>query len=177
MGRRLFLLRHAKSNWKDPSLDDFDRPLNKRGREAAPAMGQMMTDQGWEPGLILCSAAKRTQQTLDRILAKLESTPELDVSEGLYLASASHILKQVQASPDTHNSLMVIGHNPGIEILANDLSAYGDVDVLNRLYQKYPTAALSVIDFDVDKWRKIGAHKGKLEAFIRPRHIEEDRPK
>jgi len=176
MGHRLFLLRHAKSNWADPTVDDYDRPLNKRGREAAPAIGQVMADYGWEPDYIFCSAAKRTQQTLDRILAKVKADPEVIIAEDLYLASAPHILKRIQSTPDSAANLLVIGHNPGVEILANDLSAYGEVDVLNRLYMKYPTAALSVITFEESSWRKVGPHSGKLEAFIRPRHIEEDRP-
>lgn len=88
MSRRLFLLRHAKSSWNDSGLDDFDRPLNKRGREAAPAMGKVMAEEGWEPDYVFCSSAKRTQQTLDRVLAKLDGDPEIIVADDLYLASA-----------------------------------------------------------------------------------------
>ena len=176
MSRRLFLMRHAKSSWNDSELDDFDRPLNKRGREAAPAMGKVMAEEGWEPDYVFCSSAKRTQQTLDRVLAKLNGEPELVIADDLYLASAPHILKRIRSTPEYVENLLVVGHNPGIEILANDLAAFGDVDLLNRLYQKYPTAALAVIDLGDSKWRDIPIHSGTLIAYIRPRQIEEDRP-
>jgi phosphohistidine phosphatase len=118
----LMLLRHAKSDWSDEGLLDVDRPLNSRGRKAAPEMAQWMQKHDRVPDRILCSSAKRTRETLERMLEAWKPTPEIHFIDRLYLAPPQTILEEALAHAKGAKSLLVIGHNPGIEMLATQLS-------------------------------------------------------
>src|SRR5215510_2210381 len=128
----LCLLRHAKSSWDDASIEDFDRPLAPRGEEAAPRMGAYMAAQGIEPELILCSPATRARQTLSLVLPKLAGQPSIEFEDGLYLASASALLARIRQVRGKTQSLMLVGHDPGLHSLAVELSGRGDAEDLNR---------------------------------------------
>lgn len=116
------LLRHAKSDWSDDGLLDADRPLNSRGQKAAPEMALWMQKHGWIPDRILCSTAKRTRETLERMQATWNAQPEVHFIDRLYLAPPQVILEEAIAHAAGAKSLLVIGHNPGIEMLATRLS-------------------------------------------------------
>ena len=125
MVKRLFLLRHAKSSWATPGQADHERPLNGKGREACALLAAHFAAASIRPARVLCSTATRTRETLQRIAAELGWKPLADYREGLYLASAANLLKAIQGAGTTE-SLLLIGHNPGIEDLAADLGGDGD---------------------------------------------------
>lgn len=170
--RTLYLLRHAKSSWDEPGLDDFERPLNARGREAGARMAAHLEAQGWRPELILCSAARRTRETLDFLLGALSGRPTVIIEPGLYLADRTSLLKRLQQVENEVPSVMFIGHNPGMERLAADLCFAGDPDDLAALKRKFPTCGLAVINFALRGWAEVKTGSGRLMNFVTPRDLE-----
>jgi phosphohistidine phosphatase len=171
--KRLYLLRHAKAVPPEPALEDHDRALAVRGMHDAGAMARYMRKNGFIPDLVLSSTSARTRQTTDLVLRELEARS--DYRDALYLAEAGKILALVQAVPQAVAGVMVVGHNPGLEHLAN-LLAREPVRRKERvrrdvLEEKFPTAALAVLDFDIDKWRDIRPGEGELIDFVRPKDI------
>jgi phosphohistidine phosphatase len=166
----LALLRHAKSSWGDPGLDDFDRPLNSRGLKAAPVMGRTLRDLDIKPNLILCSTARRTRDTLALAGTEcaLDGTP-VRFEDQLYLASPDVLLTHLKALPDTVTTVLLIGHNPGLHSLALNLLHSGDAKSIVALEEKFPTCALAVFTFPATRWTDIGNGLGRLEHFITPR--------
>ena len=170
--KTLALLRHAKSDWSDRGLGDFDRPLAPRGIEAAPRMGRAMRARGLVPDLVLCSSATRARETWDLVAAELKGTPSVQFRRGLYLASPQKLLEAVRCADSAAGTVLMIGHNPGMEFLAAALVGPGsDPEALKALSEKYPTAALSVFTFDIAKWRDAGPDTGRLTQFTRPRDL------
>jgi phosphohistidine phosphatase len=166
--RRLFLLRHAKSSWDDPDLDDHDRPLAPRGRRAAKAIAAHLRGEGIVPDLVLSSSALRTRQTLERIEAAFGDDVQVAVEDELYAASADELLDRVRAVADESESLMLIGHNPGLEQLALTLAGSGDD--LPALRRKYPTAALATLTFD-GRWADLAPGGAELTGFVTPKQL------
>ena len=166
--RRVMLLRHAKSDWSQ-AAGDQERPLNERGRDAAPKIGRYITQTQTVPDLILCSTARRTRQTCDLVAASFSTAPQILFKEELYLAEAGTIIGLVRAMPDTIHTVMVIGHNPGIHQAAVDLTGSGNAKDRATLSARFPTAALALIDFSNGGWTDISLHAGKLDRFITPR--------
>lgn len=166
--RRLMLLRHAKSDWSEAGARDQDRPLNRRGREAVPKIAAYIARNALIPDHVLCSTAKRARETLELLAAGLPQKPAAEFSERLYAAEPDAILELVRTTPRAIHSLLVIGHNPGLQQAALLLIASGDVDTRERLHEKLPTAALVVIDIAADDWRKVHPHGGRLDRFITP---------
>jgi phosphohistidine phosphatase len=167
--RRVYLLRHAKSSWKDGSLADRERPLAGRGRKAARAMAGHLEDEGIRPDLVLCSPARRTRETLERIEDALGDGIEARFEDALYGATEATLLRCLNALPDEVDSVMLIGHNPGLEDLALALASEGAE--LARLREKFPTAALATIDLPADRWSAVERGRGELVAFVRPRDL------
>lgn len=167
--KRLYLLRHAKSSWKDTSLPDHDRPLAGRGRRAAKAIARHMREHGVEPELVLCSTARRARETLDRIASALGS-PTVRVESELYAASAPALLERLRGIPDTVESVMVIGHNPGLQELALELAR--PASAASELAAKYPTGALATLAFDASSWQELGRDTAELVELVRPRDLE-----
>ena len=170
--RRLMLLRHAKSDWAKPGLRDHDRPLNPRGREAAPKMGAYMVRHALVPDLIIASTAKRVTETLDHLLPAFDRPPKIVSEPRVYDARSNALLGVLKEAPGTAHSLLLVGHNPGIAELASLLIASGDVDARQRLIEKFPTAGLAVIDFAIDDWAKLHPRGGRLDRFVVPRALE-----
>lgn len=167
----LSLLRHAKSSWDDTSLEDFDRPLAERGKAAAQRMGAYMAAQGIAPELILCSTAVRARQTLDLVLPHLAGPPTVLHEDALYLASPSVLLARVRKIEANIGHAMFIGHDPGMQVLALELSGSGDAEKLQALARKFPTAALAVMRFKARGWSKVKPAKGCLDLFISPKML------
>lgn len=167
----LSLFRHAKSSWDNPNLQDFDRPLNERGREAAPRMGAFMAEHGIKPDLILCSTSVRTRQTLSLILPHLSPAPAITYEDAVYLGASSTLLKLTRKVEATVAHVMIVAHDPGLHQLAMELSGTGDPDLLQLLAQKFPTAALAVIDFDARSWAKVRPGNGRLRLFMSPKRL------
>jgi phosphohistidine phosphatase len=167
--KRLYLLRHAKSSWKDTSLPDHDRPLAGRGRRAAKAIARHMREQGIEPDLVLCSSARRARETLDRMEPAV-GTPAVRVEPDLYAASARALLERLRSVLDTVESVMLIGHNPGLQDLALDLARWSPT--VGDLAAKYPTAALENLEFSASTWRELDHGTAELIVLVRPRDLE-----
>ncbi len=170
--KRLYLLRHAKSDWADAGLADSERPLNPRGRKAARAMGRYMRREGLQPALVLCSTARRTRQTWDILAKDLKDEVRVEYAEALYLADPGQMLRRLGEVPDATPSLLLIGHNPGLQALALKLAVAGDKTARRRMATKYPTSALAVFDIDVGGWDKLASGTAVLERFIAPRDID-----
>jgi phosphohistidine phosphatase len=166
--RFVYLLRHAKSGWKS-GRPDHERPLAGRGRRAAKAIGRHVRDEGVEPELVLCSTARRARETLERVEPALGS-PAVRIERGLYGAGSDALLDRLRAVADDVGSLMLIGHNPGLQQLALDL-ARPTVDV-SELAAKYPTAALVTLSVPARSWRLIEPATAELVGFVRPRELE-----
>ncbi|WP_262693279.1 SixA phosphatase family protein [Kordiimonas aquimaris] len=168
--KTIYFLRHAKSDWSDSTLSDHARPLNARGRRAAAKMGVLMQRLGVAPDLVLCSTAERAKETLERVMSAGGFDWTVKHERGLYGASADSILSIVRTQDCEHENLMFVGHNPGFEDIILGLSgAEETVGDLLRIKRKYPTAAFSVIDFDVDTFAQIGLGGGCLTQFIKPK--------
>ena len=164
--KHLYLLRHAKSSWKDTGLPDHDRPLAGRGRRAAKAIARHLRDHGIEPELVLCSTARRARETLERIEPALGS-PAVLVERDLYAANAPALLGRLRSLPDTVESVMLIGHNPGLQDLALDLARPSPT--ARELATKYPTAALAI---GASNRQEIDHETAELVALVRPRDLE-----
>ena len=166
--RSLYLLRHAKSSWKTDA-PDHDRPLAGRGRRAAKAIARHLREQGIEPELVLCSTARRARETLERIEPALGAAGVL-IERELYGASKDELLERLRGAPDEVGSVMLIGHNPGIQLLALDLARPGAR--ARELEEKYPTAALATLTFPGTSWEALGPGSAELAGFVRPRDLE-----
>ena len=170
--KTIYLLRHAKSSWKDPGLDDHDRPLNKRGKAAAEAMGAFMVQEGMAPRLVLCSSAKRTRSTLKKVRPALDEHTVTVVEEAFYHADAGEWLRRLRGLDRDVGSVLLIGHNPALETLAHRLAGGGDTDAFDRMAVKFPTAALAVFKADVGAWNELEPHGARLASFTCPRDLE-----
>ncbi|KAA3614803.1 MAG: histidine phosphatase family protein [Calditrichaeota bacterium] len=160
--KKIYILRHAKSSWKNETLSDFERPLNERGKRDAPLMGLKLSEVGIKPDLILSSAANRAYTTATIIADKMNYPLDgIEKRQDLYLASANKILKMINFLENKHNSVMVVGHNPGLTDLANEL---GGLQVANM-----PTCALVALEFSVDEWQAVSWGLGKNLLFEYPK--------
>ena len=165
--RTLLLLRHAKSSWVDPTLPDHDRPLASRGRRDAERIAKHLAGLEFEPELVLCSSAVRTRETLELVRPALASSKVL-FEDGLYGASSDELLARIRVVPDAVGSVMLIGHNPGLEQLALLLASSGDE--LRRLETKFPTAALATLAVETT-WSRLAPGDAILTAYIVPKQL------
>ncbi len=172
--RRLLLLRHAKAA-QDTGEGDHARALTDRGRQDAVHMGHAMDTRGYIPNLALCSTSRRTTETWELIGPELAKSPEVKFTKDLYLASPKSIVGQIQHTKDDVKSVLLIGHNPGIEECAVRLArkpvSKAESQHLDTLREKFPTCALAVLDFDVESWSDVTGG-GILLEFIRPRDLK-----
>lgn len=160
--KTLMLLRHAKSDWDDPSLRDFDRPLATRGKRDAPRVGKALRKRGSLPDLIISSPAARAKATIAAVMkaAKLDGEPQFD--EAIYGASSAELMKLIRRLPDGSSCALLAGHNPGFE------------DLLKRLTgspERMPTAALACIEFQIDHWKAVEDGKGQLAWLVTPKQL------
>lgn len=163
--KTLLLLRHAKSSWKNESLPDHDRPLNERGKKAAPQMGRLMKEKGLVPDLVLSSTALRARATAEAAAEAAGCPPSsIVLLEELYLATAGELLEQARAVPDDSvEKALLVAHNPGMEDLVN---------VLSGRRERFPTAALAVFRLNVARWRTLAlGGDAKLVKIWRPREV------
>jgi len=160
--RRLILLRHAKSDW--PDVPDRDRPLAKRGRRDAPKIGRWLREHGYLPDTVICSDARRTRQTWDRVARELGGSPSVTFEARAYAASATTLLYLVMELPATSRTALLIGHNPGVAELATSLALPPDGDDAPI---RFPTAAVAVLDFPGD-WAGLAPGQARLTDFTTP---------
>jgi len=160
--KRLVLIRHAKSSWKDPELDDFDRPLNKRGRKDGPKMGKLLAKKGETPDLIVSSPAKRALKTALAI-AKEVGYPKERIKENkkIYLGSVPQLMNVIHNIDNNFNLVFIFGHNPGF----NDLSHH----LAEHELENIPTCGVFCIDFEIDSWKRVSEGSGKFVYFEFPK--------
>ena len=168
------LLRHAKSDWIAPELSDFERPLAPRGVKAAPIIDQFMHEHHIKPDLILCSTAKRAMETLNLLKHTFVASPEIVFEDKLYMATAREMLDIATSVSQSCNHVMLIAHNPGMHILALALAEMGQSKTHLELMQKYPTAALTVLDFDITDWADLAPGRGVIRHFVTPKSLIKD---
>jgi len=168
--KTLFLLRHAKSSWDDPSVPDHDRPLNDRGRRAAAVMAEQIKLRGVRPEVVLCSTARRAVETLESLGEMFAESADIHIERGLYLAGVGDLTDRVNELSARVRSIMLIGHNPGMHAFGRALA--GDDDArIESLRSKFPTGALAVLEFDQEEW-DLKPGMGRLQDFVLPRDFE-----
>ncbi|MEO1206229.1 MAG: histidine phosphatase family protein [Pseudomonadota bacterium] len=170
---RLILYRHAKSSWEKLEQEDHERPLNERGSKAAPKMAKWLASNGFKPDLVLCSNAVRTRATLALTLPAFDAPlPDIVIDDALYLASAEVILERVRVHAGRAPTVMVVGHNPGLQALSLSLVGDGPSEALRAMSLKFPTAAVAVFDLGVLAFSDALAGRCKLIAFQVPRELD-----
>lgn len=172
MKRTLLLLRHAKSSWDNPRLTDFDRPLNPRGRRDGPRIGIALYNAGLLPDQVFCSTSRRTRDTLALIGPHLGGDLAVTYLDRMYEGSDGTLLDIARnAAPETRQ-LMLVAHNSGIGTLALRLAGPGsDLQAVRWLEDKFPTGAVAVLDFEIERWSEAGENNGRLRDLIRPRDL------
>jgi len=158
--KKLFILRHAKSSWDDPDLADFDRPLNDRGLNTAPFMGEVMAKRNFLPDIILSSPARRALQTALLVKEAGGMNAAVKYDERIYEASPQALRQAVLEIGDEFDSVLLVGHNPGVE---------GFTKFLTNKSEPMPTASLSVIELDIKAWNDLAQETGRLQTVIRPK--------
>lgn len=166
--RRLYLLRHAKSSWDEPDLSDRERPLAKRGRKACKLLRAHLREARVRPDAVICSPARRTVETLAAISKALPKGVDTWSEERIYEAAPPELLDLVKETNAAYGSLLLIGHNPGIEGLA--LLLAGDGEALPALRAKYPTGALATLEFS-GAWTDLGPGAALLDDFVQPKDL------
>jgi phosphohistidine phosphatase len=161
--KTLLLLRHAKSSWKDQGLADFERPLNDRGRKASELIGNFIAKENVTIDLVISSPAVRARQTIDLVLRAAKRAPELRFDQRVYEASPTRLLEITSQIEDDRESVLLVGHNPGMEEL---------LALLVGVEQHMPTASLAKVVLSSKKWDKIVAEKGVLESFVRAKDLK-----
>jgi phosphohistidine phosphatase len=167
--KTLYVLRHAKSDWADESLPDFDRPLNHRGRKAARAVGHEMAARGIRPDLVISSPAVRAKETVERMLHGYGEDLPVTEDRRIYEAARGDLIQIVTGAPEVVERLMIVGHNPGLQELVVALSEPSALR--EEAAQKFPAGALAEIRFSIDRWSDLAPGTGQLEDLIKPRDL------
>src|SRR5437016_4247303 len=167
--RMILLLEHGNSGWSDPSVADLERPLAPRGERASQRIAKYIRQKKIRPALVLCSPSLRTRQTLEAIESSLGKQSVIELEPQLYAASEGELLERLQALPESVDSVMLIGHNPGLHELARLLASRGAE--LPRLEQKFPTGALATLVVDSESWAALGPGDGELVDYVVPRQF------
>jgi phosphohistidine phosphatase len=163
----LLILRHAKSSWKEPDLQDHDRPLNKRGKRDAPRMGKLLKELELVPDLIISSTAKRAKGTAKAVVKSSKYKGRIELNPSLYGADFDAYLIALRLVPDDFNKVLIIGHNPALEEL---------VRVLTGKMEQMPTCALAEVDLKITSWSNLGNKiEGQLINIWRLRELEGNR--
>jgi len=156
-------MRHAKSSWKDSNIPDHDRPLKKKGEKDAKAMGKMLKSKKLSPDVILCSSAERAKQTAALFKDAISFDEKIELDDKLYMAEISDLITAIKKAPKKAKSVMVIGHNPGLEALLQTLT--GKVETL-------PTSSIAYISVPIDEWSDLSVEvDGKLKKLWRPKDL------
>jgi phosphohistidine phosphatase len=161
--KTLYILRHAKSSWKDPKLPDFERPLNRRGQRAAETLGQHFRNEEIVPDLVLCSPAIRTRETIEIIVKTAKWRTEVRYDERIYEAGAMRLFEVVSQIENDRKIALLVGHNPGLEEL---------LQLLTGNIEQMPTGALAELAIKTSKWSEALQKKAVLKSFVKPKELE-----
>ena len=161
--KKLLIMRHAKSSWKNSDLADHERPLKKRGKNDAKRMGKLLKSKKIIPDLIICSTALRAQETADHLIERMKYKDEVVFTDALYMAEPKDILSAIIDHAANEKTVLIIGHNPGAEAL---------LQILTGKVESLPTASIAYITARIDKWEDINNCKDvKLKKLWRPKDI------
>jgi phosphohistidine phosphatase len=161
--KTLLVLRHAKSSWSDPALDDHERPLSTRGRRDGPRMGALVREYGLMPDVVISSDAVRARLTAEAVVEAADYAGQILLDRRLYMASPADIRSLLRTVPDKAETVMIVGHNPGLEELVAQLTGER---------QDLPTAALAQIVLPIDRWRDLRlSTRGTLVGHWRPKEL------
>ncbi|HEY7206669.1 MAG TPA: histidine phosphatase family protein [Gaiellaceae bacterium] len=166
--RTLYLLRHAKSSWADPGLVDHERPLAPRGIRDAKRLAKHLRRSGVAPALVLCSTARRTQETLELVRPSL-GTAVVQLEDGLYGAAAEQLLSRIRAVPDEVEAVLLVGHNPAVQDLTLLLAAEGAR--LADIRAKLPTGALATLETSAASWSALDENGARLVDYVVPKEL------
>jgi phosphohistidine phosphatase len=159
--KKLLIMRHAKSSWSDAHLSDHDRPLNKRGKRDAPLMGRHLLNEDLVPDLIISSSAKRALATAERVAMSCEYEGGIEVTRDFYHADSDTYLERLRNVADSGQSVLIIGHNPGMEELLVELVG---------VWERMPTAAIALVEFSIEHWNQLDNNiTGELINFWKPK--------
>lgn len=168
--KQLFVLRHAKSSWDDPATPDHERPLAPRGRRTVAVLREHLESNGIRPALVLCSSARRTRETLEGV----SPTGEHVIEPELYGADAKDLLGRLRRVTDEVPSVMLIGHNPALQVLvlrlAEATGSSGEESDLERVRRKFPTGGLATLEFECE-WSELAPRRARLTGLVRPKQL------
>ena len=170
--RKLVLLRHAKAA-REAGGGDKERPLTRRGREDAARAGHYIVEEKLLPNLAVVSDARRARETLDCLMHAAGKSFKVLIDPEIYLAEDFVLLAELHRAPDLAQTLLVVGHNPGLADFAWRVAGHGDLEARKRMEVKYPTSGLSVVTFDVKSWADIKWGSGALDRFVTPSMLVE----
>jgi len=165
--KQLLLLRHTKSSWENSTLADKERPLNKRGTRDAARIGRYLRQVSYLPGMIYCSTAKRTRQTLSVLSSDWQYEPQISFEDSLYSESAINYLDVIEQASSSQERVMIIGHNPNMEQLACMLLSRDDQGFI-----RFPTGGLMCVEFAPNGWQSIRQYRGQLKWMIIPKVLK-----
>ncbi|MBT3399393.1 MAG: histidine phosphatase family protein [Rhodospirillaceae bacterium] len=172
--KHLILLRHAKADWAENGLDDFDRPLSNDGQGECQLLAPWLIQNDLLPDHALVSPALRTRQTWESVCNNLPDAPPHDTHDDLYLAAPGTLLAHISALPDIVGTALVVAHNPGLEALARMLAGASPDDAAMRdMMLGYPTAGLAKFTVDTDHWDQISVATTRLDVFLRPQAMDD----
>lgn len=171
--KTLGLFRHAKSDWSDARARDFDRPLNARGRKGARLMGEYVRDHGYRFERMIASPAVRVAETIEEAAKAFGRSYPVEWDRRIYLASSATLLDLIRGIEGDPASVLMVGHNPGLEDLIFDLVPDdGSSPLRDEVEIKFPTATLAVLEIPVDKWSDVAERSAKLVTMVRPRDLD-----
>jgi phosphohistidine phosphatase len=170
--KRLTILRHAKSSWDEPGVEDFNRPLNDRGWKAARRMGRELESRGIDFDLVIASPAARVRETIDGLKEKMKLNVEIRFEQRMYLASEKMLLHIVQEIPESSDAPLLVGHNPGLHQLVVELTRPDSHGLHERAAHKFPTAALARIELAANRWADVKAGSGELAELILSKELD-----
>lgn len=168
--KKVILLRHAKSSWDNPDLDDHDRPLNKRGKAASPVIGEWLIRKQHVPDAVLCSTATRSRDTLSGLKLPKSASRHVEFIPKLYHASPETMLEILRQCGNDVDTVMLVGHQPGLGAMARLLSDHATARC-KRAFEHFPTAAAAVLEINVSRWKDIGYGMAKFTDFAKPREL------
>ena len=168
----LTIMRHAKSDWDDPQLADFERPLNERGRKAAKRIGREFRKRRIRVDRIIASPAVRVRETLRELAEGFGETRDVRFEQRIYEASTAALFELVRAIPNAVHAPLLVGHNPGLHDLVLTLTADDDQGLRRQVTPKFPTAAVAVIQLPAVRWGEVAPASGRIVELILPRELD-----
>lgn len=167
--KKLLVLRHGKSSWDDPDIPDQERPLTERGRQAARRMSKYLKDKRLEPSLVMCTSALRARQTLELLTPAFPKGATINIEPRLYSASGDELITRLRRVSQAAPAVLMVGHNPAMQELVLTLAS--ENAKLDSIRKKFPTAALAVLDAEIDEWKDLRPSGATLVDFVTPKGL------